>query len=210
MGRYILNSLTLKQVGIRLLPEERLEVAVELEGGLTDELEHSRATLLLTNKRLMRYSSSGHKTRVINLALEDVDSMEVNRTEKNRQWVGVGAVFILGGLLLGLLSVLLLSSPMSPLLMALALALIGVVFVLTYIGGNSGEVIVRAGGKDIKSKMRPKALDDMAIFVQRAYELKLGYTSTDFLDLDDLDLPEELEAEDSEAEPASASSESEA
>ena len=93
--------------------------------------------------------------------------MEVNRTEKNRQWVGVGAVFILGGLLLGLLSILLVSSPMSPLLMALALALIGVVFVLTYIGGNSGEVIVRAGGKDIRSKMRPKALDDMAIFVQR-------------------------------------------
>lgn len=207
MGRYILNSLTLKQVGIRLLPEERLEVAVELEGGLTEELEHSRATLLLTNKRLMRYSTSGHKTRVVSLSLDDVDSIEVNRTEKNRQWVGVGFVFILGGLLLGLLALLLVSSPMSPLLMALALSLIGVVFVLTYIGGNSGEVTVRVGGKDIKSKMHPKALDDMAIFVQRTYELKLGYESTDFLNLDDMGLSD-LEGEESETANASTESES--
>ena len=47
MSRYILNSLTLKQMGLRLLPEEKLEVAVELEGGLTDELENGHATLLL-------------------------------------------------------------------------------------------------------------------------------------------------------------------
>ena len=60
MSRYILNSLTLKQMGLRLLPEEKLEVAVELEGGLTDELENRHATLLLTNKRLIRYSASGH------------------------------------------------------------------------------------------------------------------------------------------------------
>ena len=61
--------------------------------------------------------------------------------------------------------------------MALSLAFIGVVFYLTYAGGSSGEVIIRAGMKDIKCKMQSKALDDMAKFVQRVYELKLGYSN---------------------------------
>ena len=174
MSRYILNSLTLKQMGLRLLPEEELEVAVELEGGLTDELENSHATLLLTNKRLIRYSASGHKTSVESAALGDVDSFEISKTEKNRQWVWAGAVFIAGGLTLAVLSFMFLASPISPLLMAFALGLIGSVFVLAYIGGKTGEVVIRAGMKDIKCKMHLKAIDDMSLFVERAYELKLG------------------------------------
>ena len=113
MSRYILNSLTLKQMGLRMLPEEKLEVAVELEGGLTDELENRHATLLLTNKRLIRYSASGHKTNVVSAALSDIDSFEVSRTERNRQWIWVGAVFIAGGLLLTLVSLLVLAPPRS-------------------------------------------------------------------------------------------------
>ena len=62
MGRYIINSLTLAQVGIRLLPEETVDLAVELETGLTEDLEQSQSTLLLTNQRLIRYSVSRHKT----------------------------------------------------------------------------------------------------------------------------------------------------
>lgn len=187
MGPYILNSYTLKQVGIRLLPGENLEVAVELQAGLTEELEQSHATLLLTNKRLIRYSGAWHKANVVSVALDDIDSVEVNRTEKNRQWVWVSMVFVAGGALLGLLSLFLFSSPLSPLLMAMSLALIGVVFYLTYAGGSSGEVIIRVGMKDIKCKMQSKALDDMAKFVQRVYELKLGYSNEDIDMLEYLD-----------------------
>ena len=187
MGPYILNSYTLKQVGIRLLPGENLEVAVELQAGLTEELEQSHATLLLTNKRLIRYSGAWHKANVVSVALDDIDSVEVNRTEKNRQWVWVSMVFVAGGALLGLLSLFLFSSPLSPLLMAMSLVLIGVVFYLTYAGGSSGEVIIRVGMKDIKCKMQSKALDDMAKFVQRVYELKLGYSNEDIDMLEYLD-----------------------
>ncbi len=175
MGRFILNSLTLKVVGIRLLPDEKVKVAVELEGGLTEELENSHATLLLTNRRLIRYSRAGHKSNSVSAALEDIDSIEVIRRERHRQWMWVGSMFIAAGLLLAALSLIFLASPISPLLMALALALIGVVFILTYAGGHTGEVIIRAGVKDIKCKMQPKALDDMELFVQRFYEFKLGY-----------------------------------
>ena len=201
MGPYILNSYTLKQVGIRLLPGENLEVAVELQGGLTEELEQSHATLLLTNRRLIRYSGAWHKANVVSVALDDIDSVEVNRTEKNRQWVWVSMVFVAGGALLGLLSLLLFSSTLSPLLMALSLALIGVVFYLTYAGGSSGEVIIRAGMKDIKCKMQSKALDDMAKFVQRVYELKLGYSNEaidmlDYLDSASKENPDEGEHDD--------------
>jgi hypothetical protein len=209
MGRYILNSLTLKEVGIRLLPDENLEVAVELEGGLTEELEYSNATLLLTNKRVARYSVSSHKTSVVSAALDDVDSIEVNRTERNRQWIWVGLVFIGGGLLLALLSLILVSSPVSPLLMAFALFMIGVVFMLTYAGGGAGEVVIRAGMKDIKCKMRPKAVTDMTIFVQRVYELKLGYTNGAFNSLDEDTLVEQAEQDAVTPEMTIASSESE-
>ena len=118
-----------------------------MEGGLTDELEQRQATLLLTNKRLMHYSSGGHSVNVVSVGLGDVDSIEVKRTEKNYQWVWVGLVFIAGGILLGLLSLLLIPAPLSPVLMAISLTLIGIVFVLTYIGGMMGEVIVGAGLK---------------------------------------------------------------
>jgi len=207
MSRYILNSLTLKQMGLRLLPEEKLEVAVELEGGLTDELENRHATLLLTNKRLIRYSASGHKTNVVSTALSDIDSFEVSRTERNRQWLLVGAVFIAGGLLLALVSLLVLASPISPLLMAFALGLIGAVFVLTYVGGRTGEVVIRAGVKDIRCKMRLNAIDDMSLFVERAYELKMGlYVGPDEeLSSEKSDSPLEMETEDAaELQPASA------
>ena len=39
MDSSLLNTDTLAQVGIKLLPEEKLEVAVELEGGVTEHLE---------------------------------------------------------------------------------------------------------------------------------------------------------------------------
>lgn len=176
MAEDILNSSTLQRVGIRLLPGEKLEVAVELEGGLTQQLEQQHATLLLTNKRLVRYTAEGHRNNVVSVGLSDVDSIEVNRTDKNRQWVWVGLVFIAGGVLLGLLSVLLMVSPLSPLLMAVSLALIGIVFILTYVGGLTGRVTIRAGLQDIKCRMKPKALNDMAVFVERFYEMKLGYS----------------------------------
>lgn len=208
MSRYILNSLTLKQMGLRLLPEEKLEVAVELEGGLTDELENGRATLLLTNKRLIRYSSSGHKTNLVSAALSDVDSFEVSKTEKNRQWIWVGGVFIAGGSALALLSLIFLSSPISPLLMAFALALIGTVFLLAYVGGRTGEVVIRVGTKDIKCKMGLNAIDDMSLFVERAYELKMGsYVDPDKeLSLGEADSPfKSEEKDDSELQPVPAS-----
>lgn len=178
MGRYILNSLTLAHVGVRLLPDETVDTAVELETGLTEDLEHSRSTLLLTNKRLIRYSSSRHKTNVVSSLLDDVDSIEVTKSQKHRQWVWVGAVFMLGGTVLEASSLALGASLLSPSLMAFALFLIGVVFVLSYVGGNAGEVVIRAGSKDIKCRMHSQAVDDMGLFVQRAYALKMGYNTS--------------------------------
>ena len=148
---------------------------MELEDGLTEDLEQRHATLLLTNRRLIRYSAGGHRNNVVSVGVSDVDSIEVRRTERNRQWVWVGLVFIGGGLTLVLLSVLFLSSPLSPLLMALSLTFIGVVFLLTFFGGLTGEVMVKAGLSNIKCRMKPKALEDMVLFVERFYELKLGY-----------------------------------
>ena len=46
---------------------------------------------------------------------------------------------------MGLLTLFVMSSALSPLLMAISLTLIGIVFVLTFVGGMMGEVIVRAG-----------------------------------------------------------------
>lgn len=171
---------------------------MELQGGLTEELEQSHATLLLTNRRLIRYSGTWHKANVVSVALEDIDSIEVNRAEKNLQWVWVSIVFVAGGALLGLLSLLLFASVLSPLLMALSLVLIGVVFYLTYAGGSNGEVVMRVGTKDIKCKMHSKALDDMAKFVQRIYELKLGPSSESMSTLDYLDSSSEEPPEDGE------------
>lgn len=183
MGRYILNSLTLNEMGIRLLPNETLAVAVELEGGLTDEIEQSHSTVMLTDQRLIRYSASKHKTNVVSAVLRDIDSIEIVKTYQNRQWAWVGGLFVAGGVLLALVSGVVASQIISPFLMALALALIGVVFFIAYVSGHSGELIVRAGAKDIKCKMKPKALNDMTMFVQRFYELKI----TGGIHLDELD-----------------------
>ena len=174
MDSSLLKTDTLARVGIKLLPEEELEIAVELEDGVTEQLEQSHATLILTDKRLIRYSTTGHSNNVVSVGLSDVDSIEVNRTEGNPQWVWVGLVFTIGGALLATLSLLLMSSPLSPLLMALSLAFIGIVLMLTYIGGLRGDVKISAGLNDIRCRMKPKALDDMGVFVERFYELKLG------------------------------------
>ncbi|MCH8309321.1 MAG: hypothetical protein IIB17_02345 [Chloroflexi bacterium] len=172
--RYLSNAAALRRVGINLLPGEELDAAVELESGLTEELESTRATLLLTNRRLIRYSSGKHYVDTISVALDDVHVVEVKRRERNRQWVFVGLVFIGGGALLGMLSLFWLATLISPLLMAVSLTLIGIVFLLTYIGGIRGEVIVTAGSTRFKSRMKPRAIDDMVVFLERFYELKLG------------------------------------
>ena len=122
------NQAALKRVGIRLLPGEEVDAALELEGGLTDVLEPAHATLLLTNRRLIRYSTGGHRVDTVSVGLDDVHTVEVKRAERNQQWVYVGMVFIGGGLLLALLAIFWLGTVVSPLLMAVSLSLIGVVF----------------------------------------------------------------------------------
>ena len=169
-----LNESTLQQAGISLLPDETLVVAVRLEDGLTEDLEQRQATLVLTNKRVMKCSAARHRANVVSAALGDTDSIEVNTTEKTRQRVWAGLMFIAGGVLLGIVLLLMLSSPLSPSLMALSLILIGVVFMLSYISGMTGAVVVRAGMKNIKGKVESEALDDMALLVRRYYELKMG------------------------------------
>ena len=90
----------------------------------------------------------------------------------------VGLVFIGGGFLLDMLSLFWLAMLISPLLMAVSLSLIGLVFLLTNVGSIRGEVIVTAGSTRLKCRMKPKALDDMVIFLQRFYELRLGVPNT--------------------------------
>jgi hypothetical protein len=176
--RYLSNTAALRRVGINLLPGEELDAAVELESGMTEELEPSHSTLLLTSRRLIRYSTGGHYVDTIIVALDDVDSVEVKRRERNRQWVFVGLVFIGGGFLRGMLSLFWLATMISPLLMAVSLTLIGIVFLLTYVGEIRGEVVITAGATRLKCRMKPKALDDMVIFLERFYELRLGVTTT--------------------------------
>ena len=138
---------------------------------------------------------------MVSAAIEDADSIEINMRERNRQWVWVSSMFIVGGFLLGLLSLIFLSSPLSPMLTALSLILIGEVFFLTYAGGLTGQVIIRAGMKDIKCRMIPKALDDMGIFVQHFYELKLGYPFREEISPDQDQPAEESDSEIQEQEP---------
>ena len=141
--RYLSNTAAPRRVGINLLRGEELDAAVELETGLTDELEPSHAQLLLTTRRLIRYSTGGHYVDTLSIVLEDVHSVEVKSRERERQWVFVGLVFL-----------------------------------LTYVGSIRGEVIVTAGSARLKCRMKPKALDDMVIFLQRFYELRLGVPDT--------------------------------
>ena len=90
----------------------------------------------------------------------------------------VGLVFIGGGFLLDMLSLFWLAMLISPLLMAVSLSVIGLVFLLTYVGSIRGEVIVTAGSGRLKCRMKPKALDDMVIFLDRFYKLRLGVPNT--------------------------------
>ena len=80
--------------------------------------------------------------------------------------------------MLGLLALFWLGTMVSPLLMAVSLALIGIVFLLTYAGGIRGQVVVSAGAERIKCRMKTKALDDMVVFLERFYELKLNAPDT--------------------------------
>ena len=177
-NHYMSNEAALKRVGIRLLPGEELDAAVELEGGLTEVLEPAHATLLLTNRRLIRYSTGGHRVDTVSVGLDDVHAVEVRRAERNQQWVYVGLVFIGGGLLLALLAIFWLGTMLSPLLMAISLSLIGIVFLLTYAGGIRGQVVISAGAERIKCRMKTKALNDMVVFLERFYELKLNAPDT--------------------------------
>ena len=172
--RYLSNTAALRRVGINLLPGEELDAAVELETGLTDELEPSHAQLLLTTRRLIRYSTGGRYVDTLSIVLEDVHSIEIKRRERERQWVFVGLVFIGGGFLLVMLSLFWVAMLISPLLMAVSLSLIGLVFLLTNVGSIRGEVIVTAGSARLKCRMKPKALDDMVIFLDRFYEIRPG------------------------------------
>ena len=169
-----LKGLNLSEVGIEPLPGEGLEAAAGLEGGVSEKFERRHAILLLTNQRLIRYSAGSHNVSVVAVDVGDVDAIDVHRTTRNLQWVWVGTVFISGGLLLGLLSVYTLASSLSPLLISVALALIGIVFMLTYLGGVAGTVVVSAGLRDIKCKMNPKKLGEMVPLLQRYHELKSG------------------------------------
>ena len=172
--RYMSNTAALRRVGINLLPGEELDAAVELETGLTDELEPSHAQLLLTTRRLIRYSTGGRYVDILSIVLEDVHSIEIKRRERERKWVFVGLVFIGGGFLLGMLSLFWVAMLISPLLMAVSLSLIGLVCLLTYVGSIRGEVIVTAGSTRLKCRTKPKALDDMVIFLDRFYEIRPG------------------------------------
>ncbi len=80
----------------------------------------------------------------------------------------------MGEVLLGVLSSLLMASPATPIFMAVAMGMIGTVFILTYTGGLRGEVRIHTSPRGLHCVMRPKALDDMAVFVERFYEITLG------------------------------------
>ena len=164
----------LAEVGVGLLPQENVEVFTELEGSLVEVLSRRRPALLLTDRRLIRFTEGEHRVDAISVRVEDIDSIEVRRTSRDRQWVGVGLVFVAGGALLGSLSMLLLTSPISPLLMAVALTLIGIVFLLTYVGGATGQVTAKAGAKEIRCKVSPRTPDASARIARRVTELKLG------------------------------------
>ena len=79
--RYLSNTAALRRVGINLLPGEELDAAVELETGLTDELEPSHEELLLTTRRLIRYPTGGHYVDTLSIVLEDVHSVKVKRRQ---------------------------------------------------------------------------------------------------------------------------------
>ena len=89
--RYLSNTAALRRVGINLLPGEELDAAVELETGLTDELEPSHAQLLLTTRRLIRYSTGGRYVDTLSIVLEDVHSIEIKRREASASGCSSGS-----------------------------------------------------------------------------------------------------------------------
>ena len=68
----------------------------------------------------------------------------------------------------------LLASSISPLLMAVAMTLIGIVCLLTYVGGAAGQVTARVGSKEIRCKVSPGTPDASARITRRVTELRLG------------------------------------
>ena len=67
--------------------------------------------------------------------------------------------------------------------------------ILSYVGGSGGEVVVRVGSKEIKSKMQKQAIEDMGLFVQRAFALKMGYNTSILDEQNEEDLQDLLEDE---------------
>ena len=172
VDRTALAAKVLTRGGVRLRPDEALEVAIDLESGLTEDLERTGAALLLTNQRIVHFTSDGRKTTAA--ALEDVLGIEVHREERGTQWVWGGLIFVVGGVLLGVLSILLMEAPLSPILMAVSLDLIGVVFMLTYVGALKGDVVVRTSHEKMECRMRQKALDDLMQLIERFYQIKFA------------------------------------
>ena len=146
---------------------------VDLEEGLTEEIEGSRPTLLLTNRRLLRYRH-GRRADVKSIVLADIISIDIQRRHRQTQWVWVGLTFIAGGLLLAIPAIVLMADPVSPILMALSLALIGVVFVLTYTGAPKSSVLIGTRQGDIYWPLQEQALDDVADFVEQVHRVRLA------------------------------------
>ena len=136
-------------------------------------LEEKNTSLLLTDRRVIRYTRSGIKTGAVSIMLEDADSIELVRTQRNPTLIWVGLVFLAGGIALAASSPLFESSLLM-VLMSLAVGPIGVVFILAYFGGSTAEVIVRAGQTEMKCRAGAQRLDEMAELVRRFHELKAG------------------------------------
>ena len=160
------------QAGLWLLPDEYLEAEVPLMGDMSRGLEYQRGRLFLTNRRVLRLLLSSHEAAVACAALEDVDGVELRRRERNPLWLGVGILFILGGMALAVSSLTVLPAVLSPLLMSLSLALIGLVLVLTYVGGNNADVIFTAGSQRIRCRVDSKGLEQVGQIVSRLFEAK--------------------------------------
>ena len=170
-ARHMANRTTLgpptavQDLGVDLMVGEVSNFEVPLEG--------KNATLLLTNKRVIRHSQSGFKTGSVSIMLENADSIELVRTQRNPQWVWVGLIFLTGGIALAASSPLFESSLLM-VLMSLAVGPIGVVFILAYFGGSTAEVTVTAGQTEMECRAAAQRLDEMVELVRRFHDLKAG------------------------------------
>ena len=104
----------------------------------------------------------------------DIIRIDIQRRHRQTQWVWVGLTFIAGGLLLAIPAIVLMADPVSPILMALSLALIGVVFVLTYTGAPKSSVLIGTRQGDIYWPLHEQALDDVADFVEQVHRVRLA------------------------------------